>query len=500
MSHAKEIRFDGWTLKCGSGDLVREGRTVRLRKQSQQVLEALLERPGEVVTREQLIARLWPRGVVDFEMGLNSAIGRLRRVLGDDAESPRYIETLPRRGYRFIGNATDACGSTANTTDEREDDAALRPSRAQRSFARDVLLEYRRIGLAATVAAFALAISGGATIVTKRSPSPAGSATEATSRDVAADERYRLGRYFLARRSEGDLDRARKHFEAAVAIDPDFAQAYAGLASTEWLLAVEGLAPEDATLSHMRAVANRALALDPDLAEAHMRLAMDALKRGQHELYEAHAMRAKRAQPDSALLLSSAASDALSAGRFDESIALARRAVAAEPLALAYRYNLASTLFLAGRYDEAKQVNLDLLELDPSAWTDIAGQVLVLEGKFEQALALVKSWPDGVAKFQIESFAYEGLHRRAEADAALASLIGLARDRDPLRIVEVYAYRGDTDAAFRWMATGADWFDRGKRLPASTGLMPWALRMSPFVASLRESPGWPELVAKLGDI
>jgi DNA-binding winged helix-turn-helix (wHTH) protein/Flp pilus assembly protein TadD len=490
MAHAREIRFDGWTLKCDSGDLVGGGSIVRLRKQSQQVLEALLECPGDVVTREQLIERLWPRGVVDFEMGLNSAIRRLRRALADDADRPRYIETLPRRGYRFIGNAKV----------EREDDAGSPTALGPQALPSRVFAKSPRIALPAAGIAFALAISGSATIATKRSPPKEQPATEATTRNAAADEPYRLGRYFLARRSEGDHSRAARHFEAAAAIDPEFAEAYAGLASANWLLAVEGVAPEDIVLPRMRAAANRALSLDPDLAEAHMRLAMGALKSGQHELYEEHATRARLAQPNNALLLSYASSDALSAGRLDEGVALARRAVAVEPLTLPYRYNLASALFLAGRYDEAKQVNLDLLELDPSEWADIAGQVLVLEGQFEQALTLVKDWPDGIAKFQIESFAYHGLHRHAEADAALAKLIDVARDRDPLRIVEVYAYRGDTDAAFGWLSAGADWFRDGSRLPANRGLMPWGLSMSPFVASLRGSPRWVELVAKLGNI
>src|SRR3954471_18391863 len=103
MSNGNEICFDDCTLRRDSGDLIRDGRTLRLRAQVQQVLEALLERPGEVVTRAQLIARLWPKGIVDFEIALNSAVRRLRAALEDDAETPRYVETLPRRGYRFIG-------------------------------------------------------------------------------------------------------------------------------------------------------------------------------------------------------------------------------------------------------------------------------------------------------------------------------------------------------------------------------------------------------------
>ena len=68
-----------------------------------QVLSILLERPGEVVTREELQKRLWPDTFVDVDHNLNTAINKIREVLGDSAESPRFVETLPRRGYRFIG-------------------------------------------------------------------------------------------------------------------------------------------------------------------------------------------------------------------------------------------------------------------------------------------------------------------------------------------------------------------------------------------------------------
>ena len=73
-----------------------------------QILDELLSRPGEVVTREQLITRLWPKTIVDFDANLNSGVRRLRAALGDDAEAPRYIETLPRRGYRYIGDVPRA--------------------------------------------------------------------------------------------------------------------------------------------------------------------------------------------------------------------------------------------------------------------------------------------------------------------------------------------------------------------------------------------------------
>jgi len=98
----REIRFDGWKIDFNSGEISKHGDTHRLQDQPLQILEELVKRPGEVVTREQLIARLWPTGVVEFDTGLNSAVRKLRIALGDDAETPRYIETLPRKGYRFI--------------------------------------------------------------------------------------------------------------------------------------------------------------------------------------------------------------------------------------------------------------------------------------------------------------------------------------------------------------------------------------------------------------
>src|SRR5687768_15977834 len=101
------IRFDGWKVDFQSGEISKDGATHRLQDQPLQILDELLKQPGDVVTREQLIARLWPKGVVEFDTGLNSAVRKLRSALGDDADTPRYIETLPRKGYRFIGRLED---------------------------------------------------------------------------------------------------------------------------------------------------------------------------------------------------------------------------------------------------------------------------------------------------------------------------------------------------------------------------------------------------------
>jgi len=96
-------RFGVFELDLRAGELHKQGLKVRLQEQPFQVLAMLLEHPGEVVTREELQKTLWPHDTfVDFDHGVNTAINKIRQALGDTAENPRYVETLPRRGYRFI--------------------------------------------------------------------------------------------------------------------------------------------------------------------------------------------------------------------------------------------------------------------------------------------------------------------------------------------------------------------------------------------------------------
>jgi len=101
-----KYKFDNYEADVRAAELHRGGNRLKLQMQPFQVLVALLERPREVVTREELRQRLWPQDTfVDFDHGLNTAMVKLRDVLGDSASNPRYIETIAKRGYRFLGNA-----------------------------------------------------------------------------------------------------------------------------------------------------------------------------------------------------------------------------------------------------------------------------------------------------------------------------------------------------------------------------------------------------------
>ena len=106
------LRFGVFEANLSAQELRKHGTRVRLRGQSFFILSMLLEKPGEVVTREEMQQRLWPADTfVDFEHSLNSAIKKLRGVLGDSPDNSRYIETIPRVGYRFIAPVQEVTAS-----------------------------------------------------------------------------------------------------------------------------------------------------------------------------------------------------------------------------------------------------------------------------------------------------------------------------------------------------------------------------------------------------
>jgi TolB-like protein/DNA-binding winged helix-turn-helix (wHTH) protein/Tfp pilus assembly protein PilF len=110
------VRFGAFEADLAAGELRRKGVKVKLQEQPFRVLVMLLERAGEVVTREEIRQRLWPgESFGDFEHGVNRAIGKLREALADSAETPRFIETLPKRGYRFIALVEEGNGAAADT-------------------------------------------------------------------------------------------------------------------------------------------------------------------------------------------------------------------------------------------------------------------------------------------------------------------------------------------------------------------------------------------------
>src|SRR3984957_3901828 len=115
---ARRISFGVYELDCDAMELRRRGVLIRLQEQPFRVLFMLAERPGEIVTREEIQEKIWGNTFVDFDQSLNKAVNRVREALNDSAGTPQYVETIPRRGYRFIAPvvapaATEAPGPAA---------------------------------------------------------------------------------------------------------------------------------------------------------------------------------------------------------------------------------------------------------------------------------------------------------------------------------------------------------------------------------------------------
>src|SRR6204780_4166871 len=109
------LRFGVFEADLRNGELTKQGKRLRLQEQPFQLLAMLLERPGELVTREEVRQRLWPETIVDFDHGLNKAISKVRDALGDSAENPRFIETVASRGYRFLADVAVVHGGQPQT-------------------------------------------------------------------------------------------------------------------------------------------------------------------------------------------------------------------------------------------------------------------------------------------------------------------------------------------------------------------------------------------------
>ena len=129
-----QLRFDAYHVDLHTGELRKHGRKIRLAGRPFQILALLLEQPGELLTRKQLQARLWPADTfVDFEHGVNAAIQTLRRALCDSHKKPRFIETLPRRGYRFIGavETIESSAATATAAQKKHEQRAVAAPRSE---------------------------------------------------------------------------------------------------------------------------------------------------------------------------------------------------------------------------------------------------------------------------------------------------------------------------------------------------------------------------------
>ncbi len=277
----------------------------------------------------------------------------------------------------------------------------------------------------------------------------------APSRQTASVEAYNAylkGNYFSARPTQENLEKAIAYYERAISLAPGYAPAWAGLSGARSFQAgAYGRAQE---FSGARAAAERALVLDPNLAGAYVVMGM--IKRNYDWDWagaEASYQRALDLEPGNTGTLQGAAGLAATLGRFEEALVLERRVVELDPLRAAAQHDLAFVAWQAGRLDEAEAAVRKGLELDPQfPWMHtVLCRVYLARSRPREALAEAESDTKPEARLQGLALAYHALARKPESDRALAELIAKSQMDSAFQIAEVYAFRGEVDAAFIWL-------------------------------------------------
>jgi TolB-like protein/Tfp pilus assembly protein PilF len=558
------IRFGVFEVDRRAGELRRQGIKVKLQEQPLQVLSILLENPGAVVTREELQQRIWPSDTfVDFDHGLYNAIRRLREALGDSAETPHYVETLARRGYRFIGRTESAPIATPslirslavlpleNLSYDPEQEyfaegmtEALITTLAKigelrvvsrtsimlykgirkplREIARElevdaiiegtVLRAGDRVRITAQLIDAAkeshlwvesyerdlrdvlslqseVAQAVAREVRVKLTPQEQAHIAQVRPVDPEAYEAYLKGRYHWNRRP--GIRKSIEYFEQAIAKDPTYAAAYAGLADCLSALTAWGHVPGCVKAKELAA---RALELDHSSGEAHTSLAFAALYDYDFLTAEREFERSIELNPRYGTAHHLFGFYLGLMGRYEEAYTELQRAIRLDPRSSLANALLGYIYLYARRYVQAIEQFVKTTELDPNSAFAHGGLGWAYRCKsmHEPAIAAgqkaVELWhgPSPLAWF---GEAYAAAGRRDEAHKILEQLFELAKQRyvTPYGVARIYAALGMKEEALHWLETAyrqrAEWMV--------------LLKVDPCLDDLRPDPRFKELLVRM---
>lgn len=363
VTDATDIRFDGWTLRPRSGELVRDGKTQRLSQQPLRALLELVRTPSEVVTRERLTEVLWPTGVVEFDNSLNAVVRKLRVALEDDSATPRYIETLPRIGYRFIGTLAPTASAAAPSEPQRVAQQPAPPFRARKTWPRALPAFAAVTGVIAAGLLWWRSYGTGPEPATLATPRVDGIERPTSQR---AYELYLDGKFNRSRRDINGNPLAMESLEAALREDPYFAEAWSALAEVHIGSGMEQLVPLANAMEQARTAALRALELEPSLASGHAALGTLLMFYDRdYARAEAEFDKARAADDRYARLWHGYGLLRGFQGRIDEAFAFIGRARELEPTTLLYTSSHAQLLYHTRRYQEAIDYVRPLLASQP---------------------------------------------------------------------------------------------------------------------------------------
>lgn len=372
-----------WTIDPSTGEIRRSGERGRLEPRVMEVLLHLVAAEGAVVPKEELFATVWEGAAVTDDV-LRRCIYSLRTALGDSSEQPRYIRTLPRRGYQVVARVSALAPVPAEPTN----DFILRPaSRTPRPAA------WRRptgIGVAAALMFAALGVWGIASSDDGSTVAPPSDGrlllADGSPLPNSADELFELASHHAERRGANDVERAIALYAKALELEPDHALAHAALANA-YALSVRGYFRDldrfDLAIDH----ATLALGLDPDLAEANKALGIAFAGKGWLSSAAREYERALELQPDYQAVINNLAIVEISRGNLDRALELQLQLDRSTPTRGLYLNNLGHTYRLLGDYQVARRVLEASFEAGPhtaNATINLAA-VDMAEGRFVAA-------------------------------------------------------------------------------------------------------------------
>src|SRR6266849_8489431 len=467
------LRFGVYELNLAARELRKHGIRIKLRGQPFEILTLLLEKPGEIVTREDLQKRLWPADTfVDFEHSLNSAIKKLRQALGDSPENSRYIETIPRVGYRFIApveqvSAAAQPAGVSVVTDRPAVPAGtveVAGKRRWRIFPGISIERYAVMLLIVLIAApsayFAWSrlgsrpqpqknkIAGEVHAALKGHESTRSNQPALSPKSAEAHDLYLKGLHFWNKRTVPGFQQAIECFQQATTMDPNYAAAYAGLANSYTLLTAYTSAPANLYMPRARAAALRALELDEGLPEAHTALALIVQNQDwDWQTSEKEYRRAIELNPNYATAHHWYAEHLMWLGRFDEALSESERARQLDPLSLIIAADYGAILLFSRQYDRAIEQFRSVLRKDPNfGRASVIWAAYVEKRMFTQALAQIESWHrlngEGPWYWSWQAYIYG---RAGQTERARRELEKVSRHEQVNPVIMLWAHLGVGD-------------------------------------------------------
>ena len=456
-------------------------REVRLEPKIMKVLLLLTEEAGAVISKERLMEAVWPDAFVT-EQVLTNAIWELRKALGDEARTPSYIQTVPRRGYRLIATVSTATDESPNEEDIEACDNAGTEKHLR-------LYKWR---WAAAALAMMLLICFAALLIL-RPGLLTGEGSKQAIAEREARNAYAKGIERFNLRTPSAVRESLKYFEEAILLDPLYARAHAAISANYILLVPKVMAPHDG-YPKAKSAALKALELDPRLAEAHSSMAMITLifdrdwSRSEREF-----LQALRLAPEDGLARTWYAQYLLAANRLDEAYEQVKIACRLEPDSIGAQATAGEIFWWTERYDEAMQAYRKVLELDPNHLPARygVGNVYRKKSLLAEARTQYRKALELVGEPSAAALAHTFAYAQKRDTSMLISKLDLALKQDkvlPSQLARIFATFNERDKAFYWLEKGyAEW---------DTGLL--FLKSDDSWDNLREDPRFALLLRRVG--